>query len=65
MKVENEIRLMNLIESFGHSQLTIGQCNMINGHAPAFDEVRKIANVNAEHTINEIHELLEEDREQD
>ena len=62
MKVEHENRLMRLIESFGHSQLTIGQCNMINGDAPAFDELRKMAKANAEHTIDQIHEILREDQ---
>ena len=62
MKVEHENQLVKLILSFGHSQFTIGQCNMINGHAPAFDEVRQIARAKAEHTIDQIHEILREGR---
>ena len=52
-------RLMRLIESFGHSNFTVGQCNMINS-APAFDEVGRMAKANAEYTIDQIHEILEE-----
>ena len=63
MKVEHENQLVKLILSFGHSQFTIGQCNMINGHAPAFDEIRKTAQANADHTIDQIHEILREDRD--
>ena len=40
-------RLMRLIESFGHSNFTVGQCNMINGDAPAFHELGKTAKANA------------------
>jgi len=63
MKVEHENHLLRLIQSFGDSRFTIGQCNMINGHAPAFDEVRQIARTKAEHTIDQIHEILQEDRD--
>ena len=81
MKVEHESHLLRLIQGFGDSQFTIGQCNMINGHAPAFDEIRKTAQVminghastfdeirktaqaNADHTIDQIHEILREDRD--
>ena len=60
MKVEHENRLMRLIESFGQSNFTMGQCNMIN-RAPAFDELRKTAKANAKHTIDQIHEILRKD----
>ena len=63
MKVEHENQLVKLILSFGHSQFTIGQCNMINGHASTFDEIRKTAQANADHTIDQIHEILREDRD--
>ena len=62
MKAEHETHLLRLIQGFGDSQFTIGQCNMINGHAPAFDEVRQIARAKAEHTIDKIYEILREDR---
>ena len=51
---------MRLIESFGQSNFTMGQCNMIN-RAPAFDELRKTAKANAKHTIDQIHEILRKD----
>ena len=62
MKVGDENRLMRLIESFGHSNFTMGQCNMIN-RAPAFDEVGRMAKANAEHTIDQIHEILVDTKE--
>ena len=63
MKVEHENRLMRLIESFGQSNFTMGQCNMINGDAPAFHELGKTAKANAEHTIDQIHEILVDTKE--
>jgi len=62
MKVEHENQLVKLILSFGHSQFTIGQCNLINSKS-SFDEIRKTAQANADHTIDQIHEILREDRD--
>ena len=63
MKAEHENHLLRMIQRFGDSQFTTGQCDMINGHAPAFDEVRQIARAKAEHAIDKIHEILREDRD--
>ena len=63
MKVEHENQLVKLILSFGRSQFTMGQCNLINGKFSTFDEIRKTAQANADHTIDQIHEILREDRD--